>query len=111
MDLAARAPDVILASGNATITPLLEATRQIPVVFDFAADPVGSGYAESLARPGGNATGFMQFKYGLSGKWVELLLQLAPRNEWLFLEILRAELLSLQRSNLRRHDSGSRRAQ
>jgi len=78
-ELAATAPDVILASGNATITPLLQATRKIPVVFAVAADPVGSGYVESLSRPGGNATGFMQFEYALSGKWLELLLQIAPQ--------------------------------
>lgn len=77
-ELARVAPDVILASGNATITPLLQVTRKIPVVFAVAADPVGSGYAESLSRPGGNATGFMQLEYGLSGKWLELLVQVAP---------------------------------
>jgi len=78
-ELAAIAPDVVLASGNATITPLLQATRKIPVVFAVAADPVGSGYVESLSKPGRNATGFMQFEYGLSGKWLELLIQIAPQ--------------------------------
>lgn len=78
VELASAAPDVILASGNATITPLLQATRKVPIVFAVAADPVGSGYVESLARPGGNATGFMQFEFTLSGKWVELLAQVAP---------------------------------
>jgi putative ABC transport system substrate-binding protein len=77
-ELAADEPDVILASGNVTITPLLQATRRIPVVFAVAADPVGSGYVESLSRPGGNATGFMQFEYSLSGKWLELLTKVAP---------------------------------
>jgi putative ABC transport system substrate-binding protein len=78
-ELAALAPDIILASGNATVTPLLQATRTVPVVFAVVADPVGSGYAETLSRPGGNATGFMQFEYGLTGKWLELLHQIAPQ--------------------------------
>jgi putative ABC transport system substrate-binding protein len=78
-ELAALAPDIILASGNATVTPLLQATRTIPVVFAVVADPVGSGYAQTLSRPGGNATGFMQFEYGLTGKWLELLHQIAPQ--------------------------------
>jgi putative tryptophan/tyrosine transport system substrate-binding protein len=78
-ELAALAPDIILASGNATVTPLLQVTRTIPVVFAVVADPVGSGYAETLSRPGGNATGFMQFEYGLTGKWLELLHQIAPQ--------------------------------
>jgi putative tryptophan/tyrosine transport system substrate-binding protein len=77
-ELAALAPDIILASGNATVTPLLQATRAVPIVFAVVADPVGSGYAETLSRPGGNATGFMQFEYGLSEKWLELLNQIAP---------------------------------
>ena len=77
-ELAALAPDIILASGNATVTPLLQATRTVPVVFAVVADPVGSGYAQTLSRPGGNATGFMQFEYGLTGKWLELLHQIAP---------------------------------
>ena len=58
--------------------PLLQATRTVPIVFAVVADPVGAGFVESLARPGGNATGFMQFEYGLSGKWLELLKQIAP---------------------------------
>lgn len=78
-ELAALAPDVIVASGNATVTPLLQATRTVPVVFAVVADPVGSGYAETLSRPGGNATGFMQFEYGLTGKWLEFLHQIAPQ--------------------------------
>jgi ABC-type uncharacterized transport system substrate-binding protein len=78
-ELAALAPDLILASGNATVTPLLQATRTVPIVFAVVADPVGSGYAETLSRPGGNATGFMQFEYGLTGKWLELLHQIAPQ--------------------------------
>jgi putative tryptophan/tyrosine transport system substrate-binding protein len=76
-ELVALAPDVILSIGSAT-GPLLEATRTVPIVFVIAPDPVGAGYVESLARPGGNATGFMMFEYGLSGKWLELLKEIAP---------------------------------
>jgi len=78
-ELVALGPDVILASGNATVTPLLQTTRTVPVVFAVVADPVGSGYTETLSKPGGNATGFMQFEYGLSAKWLELLHQIAPQ--------------------------------
>jgi putative tryptophan/tyrosine transport system substrate-binding protein len=77
-ELAALAPDVILASGTVTMAPLLQATRTVPIVFTNVADPVGAGYVDSLARPGGNATGFMNFEYSLSGKWLELLKQIAP---------------------------------
>jgi putative ABC transport system substrate-binding protein len=77
-ELIALAPDVILATGGTTVTPLLQATRTVPIVFANVPDPVGSGFVESLARPGGNATGFMQFEYSLSGKWLELLKQVAP---------------------------------
>ncbi len=77
-ELAALAPDVILAHGAATVGPLLEATRTVPIVFPVAADPVGAGFVESLARPGGNATGFLLFEYSLSGKWLELLKEIAP---------------------------------
>jgi putative ABC transport system substrate-binding protein len=77
--LAALAPDVILAgSGTATVAPLLQATRTVPIVFVVVIDPVGAGFIDSLARPGGNATGFTVFEYGMSGKWLELLKQLAP---------------------------------
>ena len=77
-ELAALAPDVILASGTAAIVPLLQATRSVSIVFVNVADPVGTGFVDSLARPGGNATGFMQFEYSLSGKWLEVLKQIAP---------------------------------
>jgi ABC-type uncharacterized transport system substrate-binding protein len=77
-ELAAFAPDVILATGDSTIPPLLQATRTIPVVFPLAADPVGAGFVDSLARPGGNATGFMIFDYTMGGKWLELLKEIAP---------------------------------
>ena len=77
-ELVALAPDVILATGASTVGPLLQATRTVPIVFPVVADPVGAGFVDSLARPGGNATGFMQFEYSLSGKWLELLKQIAP---------------------------------
>ncbi len=77
-ELAALAPDVILAHGASTVGPLLQATRTVPIVFPVVADPVGAGFVDSLARPGGNATGFMPFEYSLSGKWLELLKQIAP---------------------------------
>jgi putative tryptophan/tyrosine transport system substrate-binding protein len=79
MELVALAPDVIQSSGGTATGPLLQATRAIPVVFAGAVDPVGGGLVESLLRPGGNATGFMQFEYGLSGKWLQLLKEAAPR--------------------------------
>ena len=78
-ELAALAPDVILAgTGTATVAPLLQATRTVPIVFAVVIDPVGAGFVDSLARPGGNATGFTVFEYGMSGKWLELLKQIAP---------------------------------
>jgi putative ABC transport system substrate-binding protein len=79
VELAALAPDVLVAAtGTATVAPLLEATRTVPIVFAIVIDPVGAGFVTSLARPGGNATGFLMFEYGLSGKWLELLKQIAP---------------------------------
>jgi putative ABC transport system substrate-binding protein len=77
-ELVALAPDVILAQGASTVSPLLQATRTVPIVFPVAGDPVGAGFVDSLARPGGNVTGFMTMEYGLSGKWLELLKQTAP---------------------------------
>ena len=76
--MVALAPDVILAPGGATVGPLLQATRTVPIVFPIVPDPVGAGFVDSLARPGGNATGFMTFEYGISGKWLELLKEIAP---------------------------------
>jgi putative ABC transport system substrate-binding protein len=76
-ELAALAPDVIVASGSAAAA-ILQATRTVPIVFVSVPDPVGSGFVESLAQPGGNATGFMMFEYGLSAKWLELLKEIAP---------------------------------
>jgi putative ABC transport system substrate-binding protein len=77
-ELVALAPDVIVAHGTATVSPLLQVTRTIPIVFPVVSDPVGTGLVDSLARPGGNATGFLTFEYSLSGKWLELLKQIAP---------------------------------
>jgi len=77
-ELVALAPDVILAGGTAAVGILLQATRTVPIVFASVADPVGAGYVDSVARPGGNATGFLLFEYGTSGKWLELLKEIAP---------------------------------
>jgi len=77
-ELAAFAPDVILATGDSTIPPLLQATRTVPIVFPLAGDPVGAGFVDSLARPGVNATGFTLYEYGMGGKWLELLKEIAP---------------------------------
>jgi putative tryptophan/tyrosine transport system substrate-binding protein len=76
--LVALAPDVILTVGSLAPTPVLQATRTIPIVMVNVPDPVGAGWVQNLARPGGNATGFINFEYGLSGKWIELLRQIAP---------------------------------
>jgi putative ABC transport system substrate-binding protein len=78
VEVVAVVPDVLLASSNVVIAPLLKATRTIPIVMVQVVDPVGSGYIESMARPGGNITGFTQFEYGLAGKWLDLLLEIAP---------------------------------
>ncbi len=77
-ELVALAPDVIFATGTVDMAPLLEATRTVPIVFVQVADPVGAGFIRSLARPGGNVTGFVQFEYSLSAKWLELLKQIVP---------------------------------
>ena len=77
-ELVELAPDVILASGTAAVGPLLQATRSLPIVFTLTPDPVGAGFVDSLARPGANATGFITFEFGISGKWLELLKQVAP---------------------------------
>jgi putative ABC transport system substrate-binding protein len=78
VEVVAVAPDVLLASSNVVIAPLLKATRTIPIVMVQVIDPVGSGLIESMARPGGNITGFTQFEYSLAGKWLDLLLEIAP---------------------------------
>jgi putative ABC transport system substrate-binding protein len=77
-ELAALSPEVILTTGGQATELMLQATRTIPIVFAFVPDPVGSGFVESLAEPGGNATGFVQFEYSLSAKWPELLKEIAP---------------------------------
>jgi putative ABC transport system substrate-binding protein len=78
-ELVQLAPDVILANGSASMGPLLQTTRSVPIVFVAVADPVGAGYVDSLARPGGNTTGFVLYEFGLSAKWLELLKEIMPR--------------------------------
>jgi putative ABC transport system substrate-binding protein len=78
-ELVALAPDVILSSGSVVIASLQQATRTIPIVFVFIVDPVGAGFVESMAHPGGNITGFSSFEYSMSGKWLELLKEIEPR--------------------------------
>jgi putative tryptophan/tyrosine transport system substrate-binding protein len=77
-ELVALAPEIIFAAGGTSLGTLLQVTRSVPIVFAIVPDPVGSGFVASLARPGGNATGFMQFEYNLSAKWPELLKEVAP---------------------------------
>jgi putative ABC transport system substrate-binding protein len=77
-ELIALAPDVIVATGSLGAEVMVKATHTIPIVFVIVPDPVGSGYVESVSRPGGNATGFMMFEYNLCGKWLELLKEIAP---------------------------------
>jgi putative tryptophan/tyrosine transport system substrate-binding protein len=78
-ELVALVPDVILATGGSTLEPLQQTTRSLPIVFVNVADPVGGGFVESLARPGGNTTGFTPYEYSISAKWLELLKQISPR--------------------------------
>src|SRR5262249_36029366 len=78
-ELVELAPAVILAGGGAAVPSLLQATRTVPIVFTQTPDPVGAGFVNSLARPGGNATGFTTFEYGISAKWLELLKEITPR--------------------------------
>jgi ABC-type uncharacterized transport system substrate-binding protein len=77
-ELVALAPEVIFASGSSAVEPLRRATRTVPIVFSLVPDPVGAGFVESLARPGGNITGFSPWEYGIGAKWLELLKQIAP---------------------------------
>ncbi len=77
-ELAALAPDVMLAGGTSSVGPLLQATHTVPIVFTMTNDPVGAGFVDSLARPGGNATGFMNWEFSIGGKWLELLKEIAP---------------------------------
>jgi putative ABC transport system substrate-binding protein len=78
-ELVALAPDIVLADGSFSVGALQHVTRALPIVFASVGDPVGAGFVDSLSRPGGNATGFMTFEYGFSGKWLELLKQIAPQ--------------------------------
>jgi ABC-type uncharacterized transport system substrate-binding protein len=78
-ELATLGPDVILAHGASTVGPLLQVTRTVPIVFPLVGDPVGAGFVDSLARPGGNATGFMSYEFSVAGKWLELVKEIAPR--------------------------------
>jgi putative ABC transport system substrate-binding protein len=77
-ELVALAPDVILAHGGGPVAAVQQANHTVPIVFPIAGDPVGSGLVDSLARPGGNATGFLEFEYSIGGKWLELLKEIAP---------------------------------
>jgi putative ABC transport system substrate-binding protein len=77
-ELVALAPDVMIVAGGGAAEALLQVTRTVPIVFPVAGDPVGAGFVDSLARPGGNVTGFTQFEYSLSGKWLQLLKELTP---------------------------------
>src|SRR5215475_6242273 len=108
-ELVTLAPDVILASGVPVVMALLQATRTVPIVFAQVVDPVGSGLVASLARPGGNATGFTVFEYGMSGKWVELLKEVAPGvKRWRCFTMLAAAQgsVSWARFSPRHHRSG-----
>ena len=78
-ELVALGPDVVMAYSSNAVPPLLQLTRAVPIVFAVVADPVGAGYVESLARPGGNVTGFTGYEFAMSGKWLELLKEVAPR--------------------------------
>ena len=91
-ELVALAPDVILASGGTVVGALLEASRTTPIVFTLTVDPVGAGIVASLARPGGNVTGFTGYEYGLGRKWLELLKEIAPR-------VTRAAILEMRASH------------
>src|SRR5262244_1343890 len=77
-ELVALGPEVVLAYGSSTVGPLLQNTRTVPIVFPVMGDPVAAGYVESLARPGGNVTGFMNYEYGFAAKWLELLKEMVP---------------------------------
>ena len=78
-ELVALGPEVVLAYGSSTVGPLLQNTRTVPIVFPVMGDPVAAGYVESLARPGGNVTGFMNYEYGFAAKWLELLKEMVPK--------------------------------
>ncbi|MET0668871.1 MAG: ABC transporter substrate-binding protein [Xanthobacteraceae bacterium] len=104
-ELVALDPDVILTSGSTALAPLLQVSRKVPIVFAQVPDPVGASFVNSLAQPGGNATGFLTYEYGMSGKWLELLKEIAPsviRVPKYPFEPLRCPLLSLEASMRRR---------
>jgi putative ABC transport system substrate-binding protein len=108
-ELVALAPDVILTSGTLGVAALQRVTRTLPIVFIRVTDPVGAGVVDTLARPGGNTTGFMNFEYSLSGKWLEILKQIAPQlRERLFfgIPLILQRLLSLAPSRPQRSRSG-----
>jgi putative tryptophan/tyrosine transport system substrate-binding protein len=94
-ELVALAPDVILAHGTTTLGPLRQVSRTVPTVFTSVADPVGAGFVESMARPGGNATGFIAFEWNISGKWLELLKEIAPGVYELTINLRTAKALGL----------------
>ena len=101
VELVALAPDVILAAGTLSVAALQRETRTIPIVFNNVSDPVGAGLVGSLARPGGNTTGFMIFEYSMSGKWLELLKQssqASPERQSFAIRPIRPGLLSSARS-------------
>ena len=100
-ELAALAPDVILATG-ATVGAMLQATRTVPIVFTIVADPVAAGFVDSLAQPGGNATGFMIFEYSLSAKWLELLKEIAPG---VTRAVVLRDTIGIRRQSVCRHPS------
>ena len=103
-ELVALAPDVVLASGGTTLGPLRQVSRTIPTVFTGVGDPVGAGFVESLARPGGNATGFIAFEWSVSGKWLELLKEIAPGVTRAV--VLRDSELRIRRQPVCRHPGG-----
>ena len=108
-EFVALAPEVILAHSSAAVAPLLKESRTIPIVFTLVADPVGAGYVNSLARPGGNVTGFTNFEYSIGGKWLELLKEIAP--DVTRVAVLRESLRGLRARPVRRHPGGGAVAQ
>ena len=104
-ELVALAPDVILASGTLSVAALQRVTRTLPIVFVAVTDPVGAGFVDTLARPGGNITGFMFFEYSLGGKWLELLKQIAPGVTRA--AVLRDPDISFRDRSVRRHSGRS----
>jgi len=120
-ELVRLSPEVILVAGGPAVTTIQAASRNIPIVFSQSIDPVGAGFVQSLARPGGNATGFMQFEYGLAAKWPEILREIAPKvrraavlrdptnsagiGQWAVMQVT-ASALGMELSPLNVHDAG-----